>query len=285
MEWIIDVKKFNRYSVAVLICVLSLGLLVSQIYGVLVNPYQRYAQANGLQAPEDFYKELDDRYKVDGHSIKFIDFVSHRLGASVKYEWSIAEEMMPFQENWLLYALRIFDPLIAKFLLRDSEIKVFGHVELVNYEHALRRGYGVCSQLALAFSDLLQRRYHFDAHLAGLNGHVTVQIYGVDGVDIVFDPSYGVWAIGNVKQPQVLPTVFLEAVENTKGAYLSPDDNYISPVSGWGPYSSNSFYKQYALLWFVYLSYFLKWLIPIFGLLLSTRRLGLLGNVWKVNTR
>jgi len=279
------VKKFNKYPVAVLVCILSLGLLFSQIYGVLANPYQRYAQANGIQAPEDFYKELDERYKADGRSLKFIDFVSHRLGASVKYEWSMAEEMMPFQENWLLYALRIFDPLISRFLLRDSEIKVFGHVELVNYEHAFRRGYGVCSQLALALSDLLQRRYHFDAHLAGLNGHVTVQIYGVDGSDIVFDPSYGVWAIGNVKQPQALPTVFLAAVKDTKAAYVSAADNYISPVSGWGPYSSRSFYKQYALLWFVYLSYFLKWLIPIFGLLFSLRRLGPLFNVRRIYSR
>lgn len=266
-------QKFKSNALTLFICVSFAGILVSQIYGEIFNPFENYAKSKNIGGLSLLLKELDDRFMTDGRSIKFIGFTSKIIGNYIKYEWPMDKEMMPFQENWILYGLRIFDPLISRFLLKSSEIELFGHVEVVGYERALRRGYGVCSQLALAFADLLGSRYGFDAHMAGLGGHVTVQIYNLEGREVIFDPSFGTWTFGSVQKPEELSDEFLNDIKNTKFAYLTSFNNFVSPSKGWGPYSAKSFNKQCALLWFVYLSYYLKWLVPVLGLIIGFRRL------------
>lgn len=261
---------------------LSIILLIISLWGLYVDPYRDYKEKYQLRSAAALYKEMDDSFSRHGPSEKFLlDFVEN-IRTVIKYDWPDDIEYMPIQENWILYLLRFVDPLVSKYLLSDPKIRLFGNVELPDYKHAFSRGFGVCSQLSLATADLLHGRYGINARVAGLNGHVTVQISGVKGGDIIVDPSYGFLVFGNVMRPESIDQSFIDKVKRDDKLYLTADDNYVAKDAGWSAYSKRSAGKQLLLFYFTYFSYYLKWLLPVFGLavfLFSLKRSKVISSV------
>ena len=44
-----------------------------------------------------------------------------------------------------------------------------------DYKFALKRGIGICSQDAISFANLINKRYNIDYNIIGLDGHVLLQ--------------------------------------------------------------------------------------------------------------
>lgn len=246
------------------LALLSLLLLGVSLYGVLTDPYEPYKRKFHLVAPDVMYQDLDRSFAQEGLSERFIaDFIT-RFRSSVNYEWPSDAEYMPLQENWILYALRIADPFISKRLLSNPSTRIFGNVELPDYRKAVQRGFGICSQLSIAGADLLYSRYGVNARVAGLNGHVVIQVLGDHDANWVIDPSFKVYAKGSVLEPTKLPEAFFEGNTKIKSLYFDTETNFIAKRAGWGGYSYRSNSKQEALFYVVMASYYLKWLLPLF---------------------
>jgi hypothetical protein len=261
---------------------LSIILLIISLWGLYVDPYRNYKEKYQLRSAAALYKEMDESFYRHGPSEMFLlDFVEN-IGSVIKYDWPDDIEYMPIQENWILYLLRFVDPLVSKYLLNDPKIRLFGKVELPDYKHAFSRGFGVCSQLSLATADFLHSRYGIDARVAGLNGHVTVQIRGFKGGGIIVDPSFGFLSFGDVMHPESIDLPFLAKINRNDKLYLTADDNYLAEDAGWSAYSKRSPEKQLFLFYFTYFSYYLKWLFPVLGLaffLFSLKRTKVIGSV------
>jgi hypothetical protein len=81
--------------------------------------------------------------------------------------------------NWILWLLGVVVPSRFRFL------------EFRNARYALERGFGLCSQAALALADLLSRA-RIPVAIAQLEGHVVVTAETAPGRWIVLDPDYGI---------------------------------------------------------------------------------------------
>ena len=101
---------------------------------------------------------------INGHLV-------HSMGS--QFPW-----ISPLQ-NWILWLLGVLAP------------SRFQHLELRRARFALQRGFGLCSQAALALADLLERA-RVPATIAVLEGHVVVTAETAPGRWTVFDPDYGV---------------------------------------------------------------------------------------------
>jgi hypothetical protein len=261
---------------------LSVILLIISLWGLYVDPYRDYKEKFHLRSASALYKEMDDSFSRHGPSEEFLSEFVKNIGTVAKYDWPDDIDYMPVHENWILYLLKFIDPLVSKYFLTDPKTRLFGKIELPDYRHAFSRGFGVCSQLSLGAADLLHKRYGFNARVAGLNGHVTVQISGVMGRDIIVDPSYGLFAFGNVMRPESIDQAFIDKVKRDEKSYLTADDNYVAEDAGWSAYSKRSAGKQLVLFYFTYFSYYLKWLFPVLGLaffLFSLKRAKVISSV------
>ncbi len=255
---------------------LSVILLGLSLWGVWVDPYRDYKEKHQLESATDLYKHLDASFGRNGVSELFFADLMKVLKVISTNDWPDGVDFMPIQENWILNLLKLSDPLIANYLMRDKATRLFGKVELPEYRRAFARGFGLCSQLSLGVADLLNKRYGVDARVAGLNGHVVVQVTD-GGRDWVIDPSSRYFAVGDVLQSKLLPARFIDAIgevdKNLVAVYLSEFDNYISSTVGWGEYSARSKNKQLVFFYIVIFSYYFKWLIPILGIIVSTYQL------------
>lgn len=262
-------RRMALSQVTYIIGWLSITLLAISLWGVYVDPYHDYKEKYHLQNPSSLYKILDISFYNNGLSDKFISDFINTIGTVVRYDWPDDIDYMPMQENWILNFLKLIDPLVSKYLLRDPKTLLFQKVELPDYKRALSRGFGICSQLSLGTADLLYKRYGIDARVAGLNGHVVVQVFGITGKNFIIDPSFGVFTTGHVLRTDLIDPSYMNMIKKVEILYLTRGDNYISKIAGWAAYSENSTTRQTFLFYFVIFSYYLKWLIPIFGLAFS----------------
>jgi hypothetical protein len=274
-------NKFNFFSnskmtsrlynlILYVVAFLSIGLIAISVWGVFVDPYRDYKANNNLQEESVFYEVLDASFLRNGQSEEFLTDLINNFAITVKYEWADDIDLMPIEENWILHFFRIFDPLVSKYLLHNSETRLFGKVELPSYKYAIHRGLGICSQLSLSVADLLYKRYGMNAKVAGLNGHVVVQVYGVSGRDYVVDPSAQKFFEGNVMHPLELDdSHHVYKTSKFYELYISSGDNYVTKGFGWDSYSKSSPKLNKYLMIFVFISYYLKWILPLITLMSS----------------
>lgn len=84
-------------------------------------------------------------------------------------------------------------------------------VEFCNAKKAMERGYGFCSQRALALQDIL-RRNGVAAKTRGLYGHV-VCTATIDGREVVLDPDYGYAASESLEDFHQKPELLLNYID------------------------------------------------------------------------
>jgi hypothetical protein len=86
---------------------------------------------------------------------------------------------VPVQENFILYLWSFIEP------------ERYGKYEFADAGRALERGVGLCSQQAMALTDILNEN-GVRADIAGLEGHVVVRAEAAPGRWMIADPDYGV---------------------------------------------------------------------------------------------
>jgi hypothetical protein len=202
------------------------------------NIYSDIKKKSGESAT-DYSKRLNDlvhqnmlRFNVDELSLKKFNL------------------RVPATENWLLWMIPIFKP----------NYKIY---EFISYKKALKRGSGLCSQLAMCYVSILNQN-HMNARILPLGDHVVASYSDADdpSKSFVADSDIGVfipYQIENIKQnPRIISDFYAEKTSAEFSKSLAKSFIYtdytalsVKDYAGWKSY------------YFEPLSYILKWLIPI----------------------
>jgi hypothetical protein len=170
--------------------VVSAGLLLLGLWGRLEPPDYRDRFAEPLLSYDEALARLDAAHAAQGATSGFVAAAAEIYDAATAYEWPPGLARVSVRDNWILAALPVADPILHLVGLKNDG-PLFGQFESFRYRRALGRGFGVCSQNALGFADLLQRRYGIAVRMVGLGGHVVTQVELPDG-PMIADPSLGV---------------------------------------------------------------------------------------------
>ena len=256
-------------------CVL---LLFLNVWGLVAPPDFRKNFAQPLLGYNEAISRIDQASTTYGNTSRFLE-TSTRVYADAKaYAWPEGMARVSFTDNWILALAAYLDPLIRRMgLKKDGDL--FGQFESFRYERALGRGFGICSENALGFADLLNRRFGIDAHVVGLGGHVVVLARLEHPKRMLLDPSVGVsfpFGLHRARHiPAELRLAYEKAGETEIPATYDHADKFVSPSAGaWG-YSARQYWKQNVVRYFERAADVLKWIVPVASLLwlgLSLRR-------------
>lgn len=164
--------------------VLSLGvvLLLATAYGRVVSPYER---PPGTIEPRKVLERIEASFERRGRSEAFLRDAAQAYADGIDYIWPKHRARVAFTDNWILHLMSYTDPLLNSLGLTNVD-DLFRAYETVNWERALTRGFGICSQNALGLAALLRDRYDIDADVIVLDGHVVVE-----ADEVLLDPSVG----------------------------------------------------------------------------------------------
>lgn len=186
----------------------------------------------------DYFQRLNDR--INSHMVHIWP-----TSAAITYNASV-----PLFENYVLFALSKINP------------ERFGAYEFLDVERALRRGVGLCSQVSMVASAVLQRN-GFQSAMVGLDGHVIATARADDGQWYVLDPDYGVimpYDIATIERnPELIESYYpahhysAAAIETLKSIY-GEEGNFIFEEGARGYKGLGAVVET--------LAYFLKWAIP-----------------------
>ncbi len=161
---------------------------------------------------------------------------------------------IPFHENYLLYMVGIVAP--------DR----FQKFEFTDYQRAIERGVGMCSQHAIITAEALYER-GWKTKMIGLSGHVVASVLIDEDNDSwwIVDTDYGVIIPASIQEIEQSPELVgrhyadkgysPDIIAHLERVYGS-EDNFISDGYGIGNYLLKTRYLEKA-------SYILIWVIPV----------------------
>ncbi len=185
--------------VALLLAVCGAALLMLNLYGLTVVHRNLTAQPGGGRGNGDVtitYEEALRRLKA----IRSMDdveqrlrAVTHAVGDSMAHYWpdrlgQTGEIRVPFSQNFILNLAALADPLLERMGYAPN---LYGRYEFLNHHDALKRGVGLCSQVALTVAGVLHE-WGTKVSIIGLDGHVVAAALGPDGREYLLDPDYNV---------------------------------------------------------------------------------------------
>jgi hypothetical protein len=129
---------------------------------------------------------MDEAHVKASSERAFLEASVQVYAAETDYYWPRNRAQVHVADNWILYLMGYMDPLLVSMGLTDVD-KLFSAYQSTRYERVLRRGFGICSQHAIGYADLLETRYGIDTSIIGLEGHVVVEANGY-----LLDPSVGI---------------------------------------------------------------------------------------------
>ncbi len=165
---------------------------------------------------------------------------------------------IPVHENFLLWTLGQFSPLIERFGFAPQD-----PYEFLDGSKSWERGAGLCGELASIAIYLLEGA-GIKAGKAGLDGHVVALAQTSDGSHFVVDPDYGFVIEGRLSEVASRPGRIIAAA-TASGHSLKSAQNL---AEIYGPEGNIEFWngdRGYRPVgyWVERVSYVLKWLLPI----------------------
>jgi len=249
--------KTNMKKVIIILLVTT---LISQIVGEFLSfDYRdRFSNKNILSYDETL-KKIDSLYYLNGFDSKFllnsvdvfskgVEHLDHE-----KYQESKLS-IIPFYKNYILWSLGYIDKVFLKK-------RIFYPFETTNYKLSLGRGYGICSQNSLGYSDLLYKKYDINLKVVGLNGHV-VTYFKNDTLEFFLDPSLGIGFqtdYPNIENQYdeinelISKTKFSELYQNS-GQLYNIEDNIIPSKHGPEGYKPKTYVFEKILFYLKYIS-------------------------------
>ncbi len=219
---------------------LCAGLLGLWLWGRLDPPDYRDRFAETLLPYDQAIARLDAAHAARGASAGFVAEATEIYDAATAYEWPPGLARVAVRDNWLLAALALADPLLRLAGLK-MDGPLFAQFESFRYPRALGRGFGICSQNALGFADLLQRRYGIAVRMAGLGGHVVAQVELPEG-PMIADPSLGVALPFGLDRAEDAPELVAAHYAGSADALIwrlfDPPGNLLAASYGSGSYAA-----------------------------------------------
>jgi len=237
-------------------------LLVLSIIGAFSNYDARSSLKPGTNAPEMIYSEVQRSFDDHGQTPEFIQEALISFKEGMVFEWPHELGRIPVTDNWLLHGFSYLEGALNRIGVISVK-DYFSVYQSLRYERAIERGFGVCSQNAVAFSDLLEREYGMKTQIVYLDGHVVSSVT-LDGQQIIIDPSIG-WYSGKTlteleNEPAFVASEYTELKwEELAQTYDARGNQVFEGVAGYNP-------KMKKL---EHLFDYLKFILPIVMLVLS----------------
>ena len=263
-----------------LVAVFSLVLLG---VGVLLLAINVYGLSQPLRKPglgvtdPDQLRFIPEQVWAYEHSVKALHSLDRELPTEevaqllnlmvnmsiVHIDWKRVDpveyrQLIPIWENYFLY-------LIGRY----SNLPQFERYHFVNYKRSLERGIGICGDASIILSSVLNL-YDIKNRIISFDGHVIVEYYDSHGKGRLLDPDFGV----SIDVPL---EAFANDLDSVKSLYLDSgytenEIDYLLDAYSGGYRSFDGVFdfmsKRYI---FEYLSYAMKWALPVFFIVLSFR--------------
>jgi hypothetical protein len=163
-------------------------------------------------------------------------FVAHAVEAFPGVmSWGRMPGPVSVFDNWLLAAYGHAERL----LVADRKTYIHARLRSHRYERAIARGTGFCGYLSLAFSDLMHRRYGFEAEIISLSrqgarGHIVSGVRLPDGRQRVVDPSEGLFLAASLDELERAPEKVAALYRGRRLAHVAqffdPGGNTVHPL-------------------------------------------------------
>jgi hypothetical protein len=205
----------------------------------------------------DALAAMDDAFETNRRTFVFVERATRIYANAIDYSWPTAEARVPFRDNWILHVLGYADALLVRLSISQVP-NLFAEFQSLDYTRGFRRGFGICSQNAIALVDLLGRRYDVDARVLGLDGHVVVEASLPEGRSL-HDPSLGVsFAFDASNAPERITEI--EPAYAALG-YVELAETYDASGNVLEPYGASGYQPKVYLL--ERIADWLKWLLPL----------------------
>lgn len=225
--------------------------------------------------------KFDKLYSIHGESLEFLKEatkVYFMAKAPVKYGWKEKYTKIKFQENWVLYFVRKFEEIQISINRESKYGGAYIFYQSSDYKFALKRGIGICSQDAVSFANLINRRYDIDYNIIGLDGHVLMQAK-INNKFYLSDPNMGLtfnFSIDeyydNYQNQLSIKDTYTAIGRPDLARHFNKEGN--RKFNYTGPQVKRNTYNPDTLTFF---SNYIKWILPMFffltALYLSNRKL------------
>jgi hypothetical protein len=246
----------------------SLLLMGINIYGLFqsIRPNNlsgdnlRFENDEPLIFPEVLLK-LDKlpRKNAESYQREMTKLVSE---AVAHIHWN--EELDPTKFNQLV---PIWENYILFFMGKLSGIPEYQKYHFIDYKKSLKRGIGLCGDSAMIGSQLLSQQA-IPNQIISLKKHVVLSSVNGNGNEITLDPDYGVvipLSMSDIlAEPALVTPYYLQAGYSQHEA-IGIQSVYEGKYQRWDGVQHFVTKKYY----FEYMSYILKWLIPLIGISFS----------------
>jgi hypothetical protein len=264
----------RKLIAAVIVCVCLL-LLALNIYGAAYPPDFR----NQFSQPPTSYSRaislIREARQTYGNTPRFFTEAIRIYRSAVAYDWPSGMARVSFSDNWMLALAAHLDPTIHRLGLKKDSL-LFSQFESFRYERAFGRGFGICSQNALGFADLMYREFNADVRVLALGGHVVTQLKLPNGQMMILDPSIGVVLTFSISYAEShLPEVeraYKEVGYAELASVFDHAGNFLADGPGGRPYAYGQYWKQSIVMYFEQATDILIWIVPLTALLIIATR-------------
>jgi hypothetical protein len=268
----------NKFKIVRLLMLFGAVLLLINIFGLfkpLRNPdiYQEektYFKNDIILTEEEFYKKISRENELDKDYVKKVvravndGFAHYTEINGLKSEINGLKKynlLIPFYENYILYALKFILPL-----------EYYKYYEYCDYHKAIARGVGQCGQASVILSGILEDN-NIKAKIAWLNGLHVVNLVQVDKENDLWwvaDPDYGVIIENDLeeieKNPEIIIPYYQEKIPEIKDKNQQNKiiNILLTSYKGKNKVIANGINKYCGPKYYIeYLSYILIWVLPI----------------------
>lgn len=259
--------------VGALLLLAGSGLLVLSVAGLVTSPERPDAPARQSQGDERGAATGALTRRAGESGADYAERLTRSVHLRMRHYWD-DDNGVGLAENWALWAAQRVAPATRRLTAADFE-----NWEYVGHERALDRGYGLCSQHALAVADVLRDQDIGHAILL-LDGHVVVEApLGPRGEPMILDADYGVTIAGGVRaaerEPSTVRRAYAPVVQGAAAPYGT------EPVAGgellrtletiYRPPNGRATIAEVAPVAgrIETAAYMLKWLLPALAMLLG----------------
>jgi hypothetical protein len=229
---------------------LNLASLVMPLRSPLVYNYYNDERKDVQFSYEQTMSQID---RLPGESDEeYVPRLATLISMSISPYWSGDEidkfrVRVPIWENYILWLYSYINP------------KTYLRYEYFNYQKALERGVGLCSQYALVASQIMEEN-GVQTKMVGLSGHVLTMVSINDKWHIV-DPEYDVVIPYSLEELETAPHIIEEYYKDTWAPSFVPDlfatseDNKVI--------ESAAAYKGIRAIQFEQWAYEVVWYLPL----------------------
>jgi len=256
--------SFSLYTIAIILIVINtIGIFMSLRNLEIYTENNTFFKNDITLTQEQLLEILDEK---ENSKQDFALKANDAINKGIAHYW--------LDEGIDKYNLRI--PIFENYILFLSSYAYpvsFEKYQFIDYQKAIERGVGLCSQHSIILSEILEKN-DIDSKIVGLSGHVVVMANIDKKKDLwwILDPDYGVTIKHNISQIEEKPEI-ITAYYSEKGYNDVEIEKLVNIYGSEGNIIHDGVleYNNKNKYYFEKLSYVAIWVLPLILIFLAFR--------------